>query len=206
MTRRSDASRITDDPEAPRGVRPRLAGPRFLDRGLSAMSGGSMAASLRRPRRPLDGAGDLFEEIADNGTQNEERTPAGRAFHLSEFVAAIEIAVSVVQPSEAGRIWPATDGPSSSATICSATSRRWTATSRGNSNASLTRSPLMTATRTTPRGDAGSPMMTSSPSRRVMTSMIRSSCLRHVFQEQVSEQSGSEPGKQPAEIVRLSIG
>ena len=45
------------------------------------MSGGSMAASLRRPRRPLDGAGDLFEEIADNGTQNEERTPVGRAFH-----------------------------------------------------------------------------------------------------------------------------
>ena len=82
MTRRSDASRITDDPEAPRGVSPRLAGPRFLDRGLSAMSGGSMAASLRRPRRPLDGAGDLFWEVAHSGTQNEERTPAGRAFHL----------------------------------------------------------------------------------------------------------------------------
>ncbi len=46
------------------------------------MSGGSMAASLRRPRRPLDGAGDLFWEVAHSGTQNEERTPAGRAFHL----------------------------------------------------------------------------------------------------------------------------
>ena len=45
----------------------------------------------------------------------------------------------------------------------------------GNSKARRTRSPLITATRTTPSGDEGSPMTTSSPSRRVMTSIVRTS-------------------------------
>ena len=57
------------------------------------------------------------------------------------------------------------------ALICSDTSRRSTRISRGNSKARRTRSPLMEAMRTIPSGAAGSPMMTSSPSRRVMTSI-----------------------------------
>ena len=32
------------------------------------MSGGSMAASLRRPRRPLDGAGDFFRRAHQRKT------------------------------------------------------------------------------------------------------------------------------------------
>lgn len=74
----------------------------------------------------------------------------------------------------AGRILPTTLG--FSAMIWSATSRRCTSTSRGKSIASRTRSPLTEATRTTPIGLAGSPMTTSSPSLRVMTSMPRTSC------------------------------
>jgi len=68
-----------------------------------------------------------------------------------------------------GRIVPATVG--SFFRISSATSRRWTSISRGNENASRTRSPLMVAIRTVPMGFAGFPMTTSSPSRLVMTSI-----------------------------------
>ncbi len=62
-----------------------------------------------------------------------------------------------------------------SSRICAATSRLCTWIDRGKSNAIRTRSPRMEAMRTTPMGFRGSPITTSSPSLRVMTS-TRTSC------------------------------
>jgi len=72
--------------------------------------------------------------------------------------------------ADSGLICPITSGGCDA--IWSAISLRLISTSRGKSKAIRTRSPLTEAIRTTPIGLRGSPITTSSPSRRVMTNIF----------------------------------
>ena len=75
--------------------------------------------------------------------------------------------------------------------------------SRGKSSAILTRSPLIVAIRITPIGFFGSPMTTSSPSLRVITSIMRASCrhfrLRNIAQP--ARTTNVHPSKEGVELL-----
>ena len=118
-------------------------------------------------RMPSTEASGAFISRRGDGSCDRRNDTAGR-FRIKGLVCTGESA-GQLEPLLAGRMDPTTDGLDSR--IWSATSRRWTSISLGNAKASRTRSPLIEAIRTTPKGLAGSQMTTSSPSRRVMTSM-----------------------------------
>lgn len=105
-------------------------------------------------------------------------------------------------PLFAGPIVPATAG--GFCRICSAISRRLISTSLGNSKATRTRSPLIDAIRTIPIGLRGSPMTTSSPSRRVITNIghLPSKLSRHSSRGILRNQSCPPRQDPPAPVYQ----
>ena len=81
---------------------------------------------------------------------------------------------------------------------------------RGKSNAMRTRSPLIDAMRTIPIGLLGSPMTTSSPSRRVMTSisdlqsLVRRAC-RRAFAQRRDDNNPAQKRKTQSTFLCLTV-